>query len=119
MAYMRYLCLFLLLLTSANSARSADSSLKEARQRWLHGNYEEARSLYEDLAKNAATRDEAAVGLSHTWQSQGEYDKALAVVDDALKASPKNADLHARRAELLYQRGRWDDADKAAALALE
>src|SRR5262245_22939483 len=77
-------------------------SLPEARQRWLRGNYDEARALYEALAKDPKTRAAAAVGLSKTWQSQGDYDKALSSLDAALKDSPKEADLHARRAEVLY-----------------
>src|SRR5262245_39805989 len=85
-------------------------TLADARQRWLHGNYEEARAQYEILAKEAKHRDEAALGISRTWQSQGEYDKALATIDQALKDSPKNADLHGRRAELLYLRGHSDEA---------
>src|SRR5262249_19999479 len=35
-----------------------------------------------------------------------------------LKDLPKDADLNARRAEVLYLRGRWDDAVKAAEQAL-
>ena len=64
-------------------------------------------------------RGAAAIGINRSLQSQGEYDKALAVLDAAVKADAKNADLHACRAELLYLRGRWEDADKAAASALD
>lgn len=98
---------------------AAGPTLKEARQRWLHGNYEEARSLYEELARDAKTRVLATVGLSRALESKGEYDKALEVIDAALKDAPKEADLHARRAELLYGRGRWEDAEKAAEEALK
>jgi tetratricopeptide (TPR) repeat protein len=98
---------------------AAEPTLKEARQRWLHGNYEEARSLYEALARDARTRVPATVGLSRALESQGEYDRALEGIDAALKDAPKEADLHARRAELLYGRGRWDDAGKAAEAALK
>jgi tetratricopeptide (TPR) repeat protein len=96
-----------------------DAKLAEARQRWLRGNYEEARALYEGLAKDSKHLPAAALGLSQTWQSQGEYDKALEVVDTALKASSQNANLYARRAELLFLRGRWNEAEKAAARAVE
>jgi tetratricopeptide (TPR) repeat protein len=96
-------------------------TLPEARQRWLHGNYEEARSLYETLARDGKQQISATLGLSRTWESQGEYDKALQVIEAALADNAKNADLHARRAELLYLRGRWTDAEQAAdkALALQ
>ncbi|MFO0925556.1 MAG: tetratricopeptide repeat protein [Gemmataceae bacterium] len=107
-------CLLALLVASAGSA----ASLEEARLRWLKGNYEEAQSGYEELVKDARTRTAASIGLSHALQSQGEYDRALTVIDAALQAAPKHADLLARRAELLHLRGRWDEAAKAADAAL-
>src|SRR5436309_10634276 len=84
------------------SARAAEPTLKEARQRWLRGNYEEAHAHYEALLKEPKNKSAAAVGLSQVRQSLGEYEKALSVVDTALKDDGKNADLHARRAELLH-----------------
>ncbi len=107
-----------LLVMSVTVACGDGPSLKEARQRWLHGNYEEARSLYEVLVKDANQRAPATVGLSRTLQSQGDYDKALEVVDVALGDHPASADLHAGRAEILYLRGRWTDALGAAEKAL-
>src|ERR1043166_3872338 len=94
-----YACLFLL---SVGVAAADGPSLPSARQRWLRGNYDEARGQYEELAKNPAHRVAATVGLSQTWQSQGEYDKALAVLDTALRDLPKETNILARRAELLY-----------------
>jgi tetratricopeptide (TPR) repeat protein len=109
--------LFVLYFTTP--AMVAEPTLKEARERWLHGNYGEAREQYETLAKDAKLRPVAVVGLSRTLESEGEYDKALAVVESALKDSPKDASLLARRAEVLYLRGRWDEAEKAANAALD
>jgi cellulose synthase operon protein C len=94
------------------------SNLADARQRWLRGEYAEARSLYESLLKDAGSKEAAALGLSQTWQSQGEYDRALATIEDALRAAPKNADLLARRADLLDLRGRWEEAENACAACL-
>jgi cellulose synthase operon protein C len=98
------------------------SSLKEARERWLKGNYAEAKSLYEQLAKDPASRVPATIGLSKALQSQGEYDKALEAVDAVLKSGPQ-VDLLARRAELLYLRGdivrAAKDAEQAIALNAE
>jgi tetratricopeptide (TPR) repeat protein len=108
-----------LLLGVTCPAPAEPSRLQEARQRWLHGNYEEARTLYEGAAKSAQERAAGAIGLSRTWQSQGEYDKALTVVDEALQRDAKDADLLARRAELLYLRGRWQEAEKTADQVLE
>jgi tetratricopeptide (TPR) repeat protein len=93
-------------------------TLGAARQRWLRGDYAEARALYEGFLKDARTKDAAALGVSRTWQSQGEYDRALTVIEDAVRAAPKHADLLARRADLLFLRGRWEDAETACAACL-
>jgi cellulose synthase operon protein C len=100
-------------------ATSAEPSLKEARERWLHGNYDEAREQFETLAKDAKLRPAATIGLSRALESLGEYDKALEVVEAILKDNAKDANLLARQAEVLYLRGRWDDAEKAANTALD
>jgi tetratricopeptide (TPR) repeat protein len=100
-------------------AEAAPPTLKEARERWLRGNYGEARELYETLAKDDKLRSAATVGLSRALESEGEYDKALDVVAAALKDVPKDAALLARQAELLYERGRWDEAEKTANAALD
>jgi tetratricopeptide (TPR) repeat protein len=111
-----YACTLLVL--SACPAWAETPTLREARQRWLHGNYEEARSIYQSLAKDAKQKTVAVIGLSRTLQAQGEYDKALEILDGAVGENPANADLHAARAELLYLRGRWTDALQVAEKAL-
>src|SRR5947209_4246389 len=110
---MKRLGALLLVLGSLRPALADQPTLQEARTRWLHGNYEESRALYEQLAKSGQQPEAAAVGLSRCRQSQGEYDKALGAVDAALRDRAASATLHARRAELLYLRGRWDDAEQA------
>jgi tetratricopeptide (TPR) repeat protein len=115
---MRHLCAGLLVLTFAAPAAADGPALKSARQRLLRGNVEEAVGQYEELAKDAKQKSAAAAGLSRCYEAKGEYDKALAVVDGALKDDAKALDLLARRAELLYLRGRWDEAEKAAEDAL-
>src|SRR5439155_27226068 len=74
---------------------------------------------FEELVKEAKPSPLAFVGLSRCLESQGDYDKALSVIETALKDRPKDAKLKARQAELLHLRGRWDDAFKAATGALE
>ncbi len=108
----------LLILCGLAPLVAAPPTLKEARERWLKGNYEEAEANYEEIAKTAKLRSPATVGLSRALQGRGEYDKALAVVETALKALPKNAPLLARKAEVLYLRGKWEEAEKAADSAL-
>lgn len=109
----------LLLLGVAVPALAEGATLKDARHRWLKGNYEESREQYDELAKEAMHKAAAIIGISRCWQSNGDYDKALAVLDASLADLAKNADLQARRAEMLYLRGRWDDAEKAAEAALD
>lgn len=115
---MKYLHAGLLVLGMASLAAAEGPTLQSARQRWLQGNYAEARDEYETLAKDAKQRVPAAIGLSRAWQSVGEYDKALQVIDTALAAEAKSSDLLARRAELLHFRGKWKDAEETAEKAL-
>src|SRR5579884_1910221 len=109
----------LFLLVFLPLAVAAPPTIQEARQRWLSGNYGEAQEMFETLAKDVKLRPAATVGLSRALESEGKYDKALAVVETALKDHPKDARLLARQAELLYRRGRWDEAEKAANIAIE
>jgi len=116
---MRYFSACLLCGLALAPTHAGAPSLKDAQDRLLRGNYAEARELYEALAKEAKHKIAAAVGISRTWQNEGEYDKALAVLDAAIKDAPTSAELLANRAELLYLRGRWDDARQAVNDALE
>jgi tetratricopeptide (TPR) repeat protein len=116
---MRFWCAGFLVLVGVAHAAAQGPTLKDARQRLLRGNYAEARAKYEALAKNDKHRAAAAVGLSRVWESQGEYETALAVVEAALRHVPTNADLLARKAEVQYLRGRWEDAEKTTEDALK
>jgi cellulose synthase operon protein C len=116
---MRHLLCALFLVVPTSYLAAADApTLAEARQRWLKGNYDEARGRYEELIKDAKVKSPASIGLSRVLQTIGEYDKALEAIDAALKDDAKNPDLVARRAELLYLRGDWDEALKTAEAAL-
>jgi tetratricopeptide (TPR) repeat protein len=114
---MRYLATWIACLLGATFVH-AGATLKEARQEWLEGNYVEARTMYEALAKDPKTRHAATLGLSRAWESQGEYDKAQKVVEALLAAMPDDADLHARLGELHHLRGRFDEAVKNAEAAV-
>jgi tetratricopeptide (TPR) repeat protein len=115
---MRFFCPILVILLGTLPLH-AGTGLKEARTRLLRGNYAEAREAYTALAKDEKHRIPASIGLSKALQSEGDYDQALSVVEAALKETPKSADLLARKAELLYLRGRWAEAEKAASAAVE
>jgi tetratricopeptide (TPR) repeat protein len=114
-----YLLPCLLALAGTGAGKAAEPvTPAEARERWLHGNYDEAVTDYEQLAKDPKNAAVAAIGLSRALQSQGKYDEALAALEKALAAAPKDANLLARKADLLYFRGRWDDALQAAEAAI-
>src|SRR5258707_15861951 len=101
---MRYLDSCLLLLGLAAPALAQGPTLKEARQRWLRGNYEEARSHYETLVKDPKQKAAATVGLSRVLETLGEYDKALALLEAAVTESPDQVELTARLADHLHFR---------------
>jgi len=108
----------LLIFFSPFALQAGAPTFKDARERLLRGNYAEARELFANLAKDAKNKVAASIGLSRAHESQGQYDEALAVINAARKDAPQNADLLARRAEILHMRGHWEDADKDAAAAL-
>ena len=89
----------LMLAWSLSPAAAADPAAA-ARQRWLRGNLAEARDLYQKFAGDPKQAVTAAIGLSRTWESEGELDKAGQAIDAALKSSPANPTLLARCAEL-------------------
>ena len=88
--------------------------LSDPRQRLQRGNYAEARDGFTALAADPKHATAAAVGLAAAWRAEGEYSRALAALDDALKATPADPDLLAHRADLLFALGKWDDALKDA-----
>jgi tetratricopeptide (TPR) repeat protein len=97
--------------------------LADARVLWQTGKYAEAEEAYGKALEaikepTAADRARAAVGIADCRASQGEIDKALEGLDAALKDLPDNPDLRARRAEIQFQRGRWDEAEADVAKAL-
>lgn len=102
---------------SLAEARAADV-LADARERWLRGNWAEARSWYESAAKDPKHAIAAAIGLSRVRESEGNPDAALAEIDRALKASPNDTALLARHAELEYRRGRLEEALQSAEAAI-
>src|SRR5262245_42060901 len=110
--------LALLLTCLVRPAAADEAALKEARRRWLAGNYAEALDKYRALEKHPKYRVAAVIGASLCLESDGEYDKALETIGAALKETPNVARLLGRQAELLYLRGRWDEAEKAADRAI-
>src|SRR5262245_57932644 len=93
-------------------AKTPDTPIGEARQRWLRGNFDEARDQYEKLLGDEKTRIAAAIGIARTWLGEGNHDKALAALNEALRKDDKSPDLLAARAEVFYQTGKWGEATK-------
>ena len=93
--------------------------LGEARERLNKGNYAEARAKYESLLGDEKARVPAAIGLSRGWRAEGETDKAEAILTTALAAVPGHPDLLAERADLRFERGRWDEAKVDADAAMK
>src|SRR5262245_17572770 len=109
----------LLLALCAAPIFAAEPDLKEAKTRLLHGNYGEAAAAYETLAKGDDAKAPAFIGWSKALQSQGEYAKAVEVIDQGLAKLKDNPDLLARRAELFFVQGKWDEAEKDADRAIK
>jgi tetratricopeptide (TPR) repeat protein len=112
---MRPLALLLLVLAIPGFARA---DLADARKQLQRGNYPEARTAYAEAAKDPKQAPAAAVGIAAAWRAEGESDKALDTLSDAIKVHPDHPDLLANRADLLYSLGRWDDALKDAEAAI-
>ena len=106
--------LFIALLAVCLPQLAEAQSLREARASLQKGNYAEAQELYADLLKAPENRVPASLGLSRAFEAEGELDAALKTLDAALKDHATDANLLARKAELLHAQGKWDAALKSA-----
>src|SRR5947209_320766 len=88
------------LATAADPKPAPTGPLSVARERLQKGNYDEARAAYEKFLKHDKLGPAAAAGVARAWRAQGEYDKALAALTDALKAFADAPDLFAARGDL-------------------
>lgn len=107
--------LFATIASAQNAPKWSAGPFADARKRLLHGNYEEARTALAELAKDPKLAPRAAVYISQSYRYVGDFDQALEV----LKAGPDHPDVLAARADLLYDLGRWDEADQVADAALK
>ena len=96
------------------------AALAEPRKRLLAGNYDEARTAYTTaVAKDQTLAPFAAVGIAESHRLVGDTELSLKVLDTAIKETPENIELLAARADLLYEVGNWDGAEKDADAALK
>jgi tetratricopeptide (TPR) repeat protein len=89
------------------------------KQRLLRGNYAEALAGFEEQAKGDKPPVAALVGVAECKRATGDTTGALDALAAALKAHPDSADLLARRADLYYALGKFDDATADAEAALK
>jgi cellulose synthase operon protein C len=113
---------------AAPVGEETSTRIKEAQRLLRNGRYAEAEEKLKairDEAKAAPGRlsPEVRIAISldeaECRASQGEYGKAIEGLKAAETEHPKNADLPARRADLLVLRGDWDAADGATKRALK
>jgi tetratricopeptide (TPR) repeat protein len=116
---MRIFGAFVVGMLSLAPAVADTPALREAQRRLLRGNYAEARQQFAALANKGKQQVPAAIGLSRSWRSEGEYDKAQQALQAALKDRPGSGEIWAELADLHYLRGHWDNAQQAARKALE
>jgi predicted Zn-dependent protease len=96
----------------------ASDPLGVAREHLAHGRYEEALDAFADAERNGADQEAAALGVTRVYLETGQYDAAMARLDQVIAAVPSNADLLARRGEVRLRRGDIDGAQRDAEAAL-
>eukprot|EP00913_Durusdinium_trenchii_P008989 g8455.t1 len=99
------------------TATKKSTPLDAAREHLQKGRVAEAIEAYEALPKTADAV-KVAIGLSRCYEATGEWQKATEVIAAAIKVSGRNADLHARSAQIQFHRGRYKEAESSAAKAI-
>lgn len=104
------------------AAESPAERLDSAREHTQRGRYDEALEVLDELvAAGADELDlvELALARYDALQAQGQREAAEAVLAASLAKAPKSADLHARLAQLHFERGRYDEARAEAEAAIK
>ncbi len=109
-------------LTFATSEVQADA-LSDARILWQTGKYAEADEAFQAIRNAAdvqpADKARATIGLAESQASEGDYDKAIALLQEELAAQPNAAELAGTLADLQFERGEWAEADRLVEQALK
>ncbi|MGL6074207.1 MAG: tetratricopeptide repeat protein [Fimbriiglobus sp.] len=99
--------------------KKAPSAFAEARQRRLKGNYDEARTAYEAVAKkDEKLRPQALLGIARTYADAADFATAQKLIAEAVTAFPNDATLLGFKAHLQFERGQWTEAKQTAETAL-
>ena len=103
------------------SLASAADKFEEAHVHLQRGRVDEAIELYDELAKADAQPVRLAIARSRCFEFRGEWTATTEVLEAAsrTKAAAGNAPLLARLAEVYLAQGRFDDASRTVAQALE
>lgn len=114
---LRVVFLFLIFLIGsiASSGKCIAAEPAQARKLFLTGKIEEAREEFQELLKDPKLAQDAAIGLSKIFETQGDLGTALKTITDVKNPS---ADVLGRKAELEYQMGRWVEATDSCKNAL-
>ena len=116
----RRLCLLYVCLPAVcGGAGFANESSTVAYRHWLAGRYAEALDGYGRLVKSGDHPVTTAIGLSRAYQSLGQWKRAIAVLESAVKTHPRDPRLPARLAEVRFRLGRYQQAERAARAALK
>ena len=91
---------------------SSVASLEDAEASLREGRYDDALSGFEDASVSTPT-PRLYKGWVEALRLTGQYDDALARIDAFLQKEPASVELENARGELLYARGRVDEARQA------
>ncbi len=106
--------------TSDKNKRPVFSDKFEAaRVHFQKGRIEEALEVYEQLRETAAVQAKVSFGLSQVYQAQVKWKEATQVLNQTVKAVPKDARLWARLAEVQFLQGRYRAAEESSKTAIQ
>lgn len=102
-------CLILYFAMSMGTSTGSEG-LRDARQQFLEGKYDEAESGYRELAKDASMRIDAHVGWTDVDDARGRYREAIERLRGVESEGAKSSDWHTVLAAMLSRLGEYDDA---------
>jgi tetratricopeptide (TPR) repeat protein len=113
------LAVALVLLSTALRAAEPAEQFRAARLHLQKGRVDEAREVYEELAKADAEPAQVAIGLSRCDRAVGDWKPALERLQATAKKFPKQAPLWAELAEVQHAHGLFDEARASVVQALK
>jgi len=111
-------CLILLFAMSTPGATGSEG-LREARQLFLEGKYDESEARYRELSRDPSTRIDALVGWTDVDDARGRYREAIHRLRGVESEGSKSSDWHTALAVMLARVGEYEDAIGQFQRALE